>query len=893
MPRCRHRAIILLLLPALSCGSWAESFDLGTVGLDSLKRLISHVSFEEASEVPVDMPVNFYRILSRNNERPGFPEFGRMQLDGTVAADGRWSFRFDLAGGSMGAAMQPAVIPVLVGSDYRVTAMVMTRGLVQARAQVAAQLLDAHGRPIKGARFASEPLMTHGDWGTVSIDVKGGFPDAVDMSLELELLQPRALPHPADLRTRPLLEDVSGHVWFDDLRVWLVPAIEFTTNSRSNAFQFDEPAEFRISVRDVSNERLMMDLDIVDQSGTIKQIIEGAPAPVGSRPMITPLPAGPAGWYRAILSVRNDRAVIARRSIDLARINPMAARPAKPTMSFGVALRGRSDLERDVAPALIKAANATEAIVPIWEGDDGSNVHVDSDRLRSFCDALLDQQTRVTVAFTDLPQRVAEAHHLDPSQALEYLSTESTGWRMMLEEALLSLGQHLHRWQIGNVHRSIPFWGEDQSDALQRVEAGLNSLIPGPCVVIPWSIATAAPSPPIACSSTLIIPAGATEDQIAMAAEEWKANLDSTSVLLETLPNDTFTTSDRMTDLAFGVIRSWEHGFRQLLIEAPWMMSDDMPAQPQPQPELIVWREISQRLNGRTFVGELALGDGLRCLIARGDKTSSLIAWRETCPEDRAVIRAALSSTSVDVFDLLGNRLTVDPVDGIHEVRLGSDPVFIEGVDAGLAQFRGGFHLDPMLVPSLHQVHEHEIVLANPFSVTISGTLRIVEPAQWEFMPRTQTFTIPPGQTQRLPVRLSFPRGELAGEKRLVADVNFNGERAYSIRLESPIEVGLPGVDFQAHWRIAQSVTDGRADLVVYEYVTNTGSQILSLEAFAVAPEYHHKRKPIVDLPPGQSAVRIFHFPDGVQKLRGITLRVGVTETEGPGRLNREITIPD
>jgi hypothetical protein len=870
--------------------SRAEDSSPAPRGLDSVKRLIRHINFEEAAEVPLDMPASFYRVLTRDGGPDGFPDFGQMRLDDGAAAEGTWSFRFDLRGGSMAAAIPPAVIPVLAGSDYRVTAMIRTEGLAHARARVVARLLDVRGERIPGAEFMSAALSTSGGWAQAALDIPGEFETAADLTLELQLLQPRHWKGEVASGV-PLLEDVAGAACFDDIRVWLVPGIDFSSSAPANMALREAPLDLRIGVRDVSTERLMLDVDIFDARGERVQRSAGMDAPSGSRPLSLPFKPQDAGWYRCVLSVRNQREVIATRSLELVRLEPASSRVEKPQVHFGVDLAELSEPQLRFAPQLLSAMQMRHCTLPVWYTS-SAQTGPETDQLRQVCDALLDQRIQPTLLVPDIPRHLAERLRLDPSQTLEFLGLDATAWRPYLEETMLSLGQHLHRWQIGRSTRPAQTWSAERSDLFAHVERAISSLVPGPCVVVPWAAEAAAADPMPGCAATLVFPAGATEEAFIVAGDQWKDHLDRLGALLNVLPADEYTPIDRVTSLALSTVAAWRGGFRSLAISAPWGWTGERHIQPSPSPEFVVWRELAQRLEGRRYVGDLALGEGLRCLIARGDSLSSLIAWSETCPRERAFIHAALSSSSVTVVDLFGNRRTIEPIDGIHTIPLGPMPLFIEGVDAGLAQFRGGFHVQPALIPSLHQVHEHELVLANPFGVTISGTLRLVEPVDWEFMPRTQNFTIPPGETLRMPVRLTFPRGELAGEKRIVADVEFNGERVYAVRLETPIELGLPGVQFQAHWRLAQGVTDGRTDLVVYEQVVNVGKEPLSLEAFAAAPGYHHKRKPIVELPPGQSAVRIFHFPDGVSRLRGQTIRVGVSESQGPGRLNREIVIP-
>ena len=91
--------------------------------LPSLSRILRRFDFEEAERAPYTMPLKFYRYVAPDQ---GFPPFGGMELTDEVAHEGRWSFRFELDGGSLSARVPTAVLPVLPGSDYAVSAWIRT-----------------------------------------------------------------------------------------------------------------------------------------------------------------------------------------------------------------------------------------------------------------------------------------------------------------------------------------------------------------------------------------------------------------------------------------------------------------------------------------------------------------------------------------------------------------------------------------------------------------------------------------------------------------------------------------------------------------------------------------------------------------------------------------------
>ena len=118
--------------------SAAQDDPTGAGPLSLLRRTVAHFDFEESEQVPLDMPLNFYRYLAADQ---GYPPFGRMHPSRETASGGNWSFAFELDGGSMAARVAPGILPVLPLADYRVSARVRTEGLTHARARLAAWLL--------------------------------------------------------------------------------------------------------------------------------------------------------------------------------------------------------------------------------------------------------------------------------------------------------------------------------------------------------------------------------------------------------------------------------------------------------------------------------------------------------------------------------------------------------------------------------------------------------------------------------------------------------------------------------------------------------------------------------------------------------------------------------
>ena len=92
--------------------------------------------------------------------------------------------------------------------------------------------------------------------------------------------------------------------------------------------------------------------------------------------------------------------------------------------------------------------------------------------------------------------------------------------------------------------------------------------------------------------------------------------------------------------------------------------------------------------------------------------------------------------------------------------------------------------------------------------------------------------------------------------------------------------------------RNVRADTPGQVDAVVTQFVTNTGSEAVSLYAFAQTPGFARQEGIISRLKPGQSIIRRFRFENvAAQGAIDQPLRVGLRETRGPAVLNEMLRL--
>jgi hypothetical protein len=306
-----------------------------------------------------------------------------------------------------------------------------------------------------------------------------------------------------------------------------------------------------------------------------------------------------------------------------------------------------------------------------------------------------------------------------------------------------------------------------------------------------------------------------------------------------------------------------------------------------------VFASVAHRLDGRHVVGRVNLGPGLECLVFDGKLggRGMLAAWARSAAPEPTVVNMYLGPApqAVDVF---GNRIDVPLVDGKHRLQVGTLPMFVEGVDANLAMFRAGFGVAPAFLESTLAPQTCTMILRNPWTRPISGSVVLVTPPGWKVEPRRIVFSIAPGESLQTALDVSLPISEVLGPKVLAARVDLTTDQRLTLDLSAPLEVGSKAVKFDATLATPRNARTGQTDAVVTQTITNLSAEPVVLYAFASLPGVPRQEQALPELPPGASVVRHFRFANVELIPQPADLRIGVRDASGPLVLNRTLAIP-
>lgn len=864
-------------------------------------RLVRAFDFEEQRINDTPVPLHWHVALHDppRYERPGFPIWNLPRLDYTVAHGGQGSVRLPVQGGSSALGLDPGVVPVFAGADYRVSARVRTEGLEHARAGLVVRFLDEELRPLEGSTRRSSLVTSESGWTTIEARAPGAFEHAAYLQIELQVLQAREFA-PVVLgahEVRP--EDLAGAAWFDDVEVVQAARVEAHPAAPSGVFAGDAPPAISIFVKDLTGEPMTATLRAFDSSGAevLRHTIEIEPGGVRTT-WSPPLPA--FGWYRLLLEVDAAGVHVGSSQCDLAWLSrPDQLRPGSESdAAIGVMLDVPSPEADGVIPGLLRALRLRRATLPIaLEAEAGASVA----RLSPLVSALLGQWCDLTLA---LPPECAA----DVPEAAEW-------WATFGRPVVERFSQRVTRWAIGEASVEDAVW-LSMGRGLAAGEARVRASAPSPSIVIPWDAWTA-PTPSLGQGHVLSIalPAALSPEHLAEVVKAWMgAGGPGATFVLHAIDPALYGARESAADLAKRAVLAWsaidaESGARgmTLAFAQPWR--ETAPGVLEPGSELPVVRTLSEQLEGRRVVAWMTMYPGVRCAVlgpARENPSRrgpALVVWNER--STRGAIDLALARSEVRLTDIRGNVSTLspeaEPGSRVLNYRLpiSDEPVFVEDVDLELLLLQASFRFDPPTLPSMNRPVDRRIGFDNPWGSAITGRFFIISPGTrggeidptWDIAPRSGYFTVPAHGTLDAPLALAFSPLESAGTREVVVDVELSAEEEYGVvRLRAAAELGVE--DFTVDLALKRSPTASGPDATFEVTVTNLAAEPLDLQVIVFAgDEVGRRTSSISSLDPGRDAMRRFPFPGAAEALRGQTMYVSVLDRASGARLNTSLTI--
>ncbi|MBI1370545.1 MAG: hypothetical protein GC162_18060 [Planctomycetes bacterium] len=885
---CGHRlGWVLCCAAMLAAGSAAAGADKpgGPLSLE-----VHRFDFEEQKLGNFEpMPMHWFRV-----DGTGFPRYTQMGFDNAQSVSADHSFKLALNGGSAAALLEAGTLVAVPQARYLITANIRTEDARYSRARLVAYFVDQHGREVPQSRRATAPILSNGAWTTVAIQLPDTPDNAAWVVLRVELLQSSFF-HSRLLEEHQLIEqDIRASAWFDDIVVYQMPMISIATQTPLNVIRQPQQPAIASRVHDVTGQPLHAQIEVTDAGGRIidrqeRDIDVNHPGEWEWKPNVPGL-----GWYRAQLTVMTGSQIVGGAGVTFVWLGPTTERGQGEAGRFIITAEHLTQAQRNRLPDLLKSLGNMGVSVSPWSMD------MTQDELAAAVDApdpllnsLLLSNRHVILSFAEVPRDLAGSVGVDADDALALMAHDAKLWQPYIQSMLARYGLRLSDYQVGASGSGAAFERDDLAAIFPPINDLFHRYVPHARVLLPWRAIDEMPADPPAFDAWNIdFPVSIHADQFQAYAKTWKIAPEQMIYHLQTLPPHVYSARDRGADLAFRMLEAWRLVPQAIAIRRPWTSPAGDGGDVQPDPILPVWANMIEQLSGRRYVGQMEIREGIRCYLLdgpSGPRGGALVMWNESSPDADAELDLYLGPDPVAI-DMLGNRRPLDRVGEKQRVRLAQEPTFIEGVDMRLARFRAGFHIDPTFAPSVHTVHEHTLTLVNPWPQSLNGHLRFTSPESWDIEPHSLNFSIPAGQTYRVPLAFSFPASELSGTTLITAHVDLDADKSYQLDVASPIRIGLENIDFKSNLNV-ESDDHGDKFLLLTMIVTNLGDASQAFYAFSLPPDLPRQQRIIADLAPGQTVLKHFRVPYD-PAMSGKTLRLGLRQIDGPAVLNALHPIP-
>lgn len=832
----------------------------------------------------------------RQIREPGFPRFLEPSFDFQVGHDARPSFRFALDGGNVGAVYVAKDINVHPDAEYQVTAWVRPSQLVHAHACITAYYLDHAFQKIEASERSSVKVSGAGleePWIQVSISLPGGFENARWLGLSCLVEQAPAQAGGLD-ELRPInYSDVRGTAWFDDIKVLRLPRLTLELGAVGNVFTAEQEVQCLAGVADLSGADLDAKLEVIDAEQQVVQVHSVSPVALGEHGVKLRLDGLAAGLYSAVLSVRVGEGVVLTRRQSFVRLNPDLPSRGKNRRGFGLILESPSEVAA-VPPSLeerlVQASGVGTVKVPLWRRDMSDEAIVEGD---GWLDALMrrlhEDGVEFVAALQEPPETLARLCGHPKLTLIDVLTSPPEQWRPYLAFIIARYGRQVRAWQVGVDGQPIGGSDERLSKALANVRNEMKPLIGSADLAIPrpvQQVRTAAAASDAEIASLTVpqhLSAAVLAEQLASAASDRTTRLWAN---IEPPSSQDYDRKARLIELARRIIVARHSGIDTVFLRQPWDVREGLgEAAVEPTEDFIICRTLAQALGGLEAVSPIWLDHGVHAWLFgdAANQAGAIAAWTEADEEEgrNVVLDVGPAARQIDMW---GDVRESGTAAGGQVFRLGGTPTIIAPVSLDRGKLLAGFTVGEPTVQATIQQQRRTITLTNTLASKMHGSLTLSQPPRWRIEPCKVPIDLAPGEQAQVEVSFVVPGNQAVGECVLQGRLALDGSKSGGVTLRTPLYVSSPGIDVGVTAR-----SEGR-EVAVFQRVTNLTEQSLDLQAMIVAPSRPPQNHMIMNLPPGQSAVREYRL-DGAAGLRGKPIRVSVEQINGAIRNNTLLTL--
>jgi hypothetical protein len=791
--------------------------------------------------------------------------------------------------------------------SYSFEVFVHAETLRNSRVEVALVFLsDDKPRRILQRQPATPVTRTSG-WKKIQIDqISPRDPDTRFVRVELSIK--------SDLR-----HDLSGMVAFDNLRFVRLPRISFSVNRRFYVFPTPEEVELTCQVSGVDRENPTIELELFDETGrrvgepqTLKvstqalssQQIEksqvpgeDAVAPVMSSSYAgsvvwKPNPPG-YGFYRVKATYVDQNGKPKTNDAAFVVNEP---RTNRKVGEFGWSVKTKPAVKlRDLA-TLLGDVGVNWLKYPTWYSESQREELVD---FAKFADRLGTQGITVIGVLDRPPEEIEKSLGMPFGEGAAGILGEKQLWGPALDGQMSRLSLMVRHWQLGNDGDESFFGVDDLEGKVADLRKHLEGYGQNTKLTLSWNWLyqpPAAPADRIVWDNVSFYSAHSpTPDELGRLLAHPSLERIKPWAVIKPLDEERYGVEVRARDLIHQMIAAKQQKAPVIFIHEPIGENGLIRPDGTPGDLLLPWRTAAIFLTNTEYKGQLPLMGGSRnFLFTRGDETT-LVIWNDNVsPGDAPVIERVYLGQNIKSTDLWGRESNIQTLEdekqcSYQEIAAGPLPVFITGIERGVAMFDITFRFDnSALATKYGQEEPNAVNFENYFDSTIKGTIELDFPKSWKVDRRVIPITLAMGDPpRREPIRVGLSDSANSGEETVPLIIELQNEEVHRFRILRSLRVGVTDVEMDV-----TPIMQANGDLVVEVHIENKTDKPLSFKT-TLSPENRRSiRRLLLDAKPGRTNLR-FVLPDG-KELAGkpISFRAQEIDSDSPRVINKSTKGP-
>lgn len=878
-----------------------------------VNRILRTFDFEERRLGNAeDIPMNWSKV-----EGPGLPHYVNARLTTDRARSGKYSFRFDLNGGSLIYRYDAGRINVQPGAHYRVEGYVQTTPLPNARARMTAYFADADGVAIAATLARSETYAARHDddpWHRLSVELSADSPNAASLVVELAVLQPQQYADSSLGKRTLFTQDIRGSAWFDDVMVSQVPRVKMRTDRPGNIFRRGEPLRLEVLLSDRFTDDLAAQLMVRDAEGkkvyqrsSALEIAAAETLGPGRKRIWETLPELPAGWYEVSLVMTSRGHYVGDQTLDFIQLAD-AAQPIVPDQRFGVVA---TDLPFDgwsELPEILSFLGAGRVKLAVWNKA-GDVQQLDPEAFDRILARLQELRITLTACLVDLPPAIADKltarqRLLDAEQAFagaapkpptsdtvwpQLLKASPEDWQPQLSSLIARHAAHLERWQLGADGSEAFVNDKSMRQVYDQVYAQFAALVHEPDLAMPWP-AWYELDGRLPATVALSVPPQVLPSQLPLYMQDLRGQKGhNLSLTLQLLERQQYGRDVQIRDFAQRIVYALTADAKRIDVPLPFSVRHDGDELiNQPREMLMIMRTLITTLSGSTYRGKVPIAEGVEAFLFERTGQGIMVLWDrgQTPGVKQLAVNLGARPQRVDLWGNVTPLLSPDEArsSGTTQLAIGPMPILLVDIDASTAMLRASVALDRPLLESSFQPHPRRLRFTNPYRTAIGGTVKLKAPPGWTINPPTHTFSLNPGETFDRELTIEFPYNSYAGSKTIEAQFMVQADKTANFSVPLTLRLGLSDVGMQT-----LALRDGK-DVIVQQTIQNYGERPIDYGSFAIFPGQARQERLVTNLAPGRTTLKRYRFSD-VKVTPGMKIRVGVKELEGSRILNDEVEI--